>query len=196
MQTSDLNVNNTESDHANAIFRQFQDAIFSREHTYVKTLTKIIFDLLQWQEIAKLSMPKKAAIASFIWTTFRAHFGLLANDITRYRSHVIFQSMRRHFSPVKSLAASGHFIVHRLKMFVKMKVLSPIECFHSRGQHLYKFIGTKESVCIRKEFNSQRIIQSLIFPVIQNGICVFRYGFLFVEKSKKNIVRKHRVSFS
>ena len=33
MQTSDLNVNNTESDQANAIFRQFQDAIFSREHT-------------------------------------------------------------------------------------------------------------------------------------------------------------------
>ena len=48
MQTSDLNVNNTGSDHANAIFRQFQDAVFSTEHTYVKTLTKIIFDLLQW----------------------------------------------------------------------------------------------------------------------------------------------------
>ena len=32
-----------------------------------------------------------------------------------------------------------------------------IECFHSRDQHLCKFIGTKESVCIRKEFNSQRI---------------------------------------
>ena len=29
--------------------------------------------------------------------------------------------------------------------------------FHSRGQHLCKFIGTKESVCIRKEFNSHRI---------------------------------------
>ena len=55
MQTSDLNVNNTESDHTNSIFRQFQDAIFSREHTSVKTLTKIIFDLLQWQEIATLS---------------------------------------------------------------------------------------------------------------------------------------------
>ena len=66
MQTSDLNVNNTESDHANAIFRRFQDAIFSREHTSVKTLTKIIFDLLQWQEIETLSLPKKAAIASFI----------------------------------------------------------------------------------------------------------------------------------
>ena len=31
-----------------------------------------------------------------------------------------------------------------------------IECFHSRGQHLCKFIGTKQSVCIRKEFNSHR----------------------------------------
>ena len=31
-----------------------------------------------------------------------------------------------------------------------------IECFHSRGQHLCKFIGTKESVCIRKDFSSQR----------------------------------------
>ena len=31
-----------------------------------------------------------------------------------------------------------------------------IECFYSRGQHLCKFIGTKESVCIRKEFNSHR----------------------------------------
>ena len=32
-----------------------------------------------------------------------------------------------------------------------------IECFHSRRQHLCKFIGTKESVCIRKEFSCQRI---------------------------------------
>ena len=32
-----------------------------------------------------------------------------------------------------------------------------IESFHSRGQHLSKFIRTKESVCIRKEFSSYRI---------------------------------------
>ena len=32
-----------------------------------------------------------------------------------------------------------------------------IERFHSRGQHLCKFIGTKESVFIRKEFKSHRI---------------------------------------
>ena len=31
-----------------------------------------------------------------------------------------------------------------------------IECFHSRGQHVCKFIVTKKNVCIRKEFNSQR----------------------------------------
>ena len=92
MQTSDLNVNNTQSDHANAIFRRFQDAILSREHTYVKTLTKIIFDLLQWQEIATLSLPKKATIASFISTTFRGHFCLGANDIARNRSRVIFST--------------------------------------------------------------------------------------------------------
>ena len=30
------------------------------------------------------------------------------------------------------------------------------QCFHSRGQRLCKFMRTKESVCITKEFNSQR----------------------------------------
>ena len=38
-----------------------------------------------------------------------------------------------------------------------MQSTKTIECFHSRGQHLCKFIGTKEGVCIRKEFNSLRI---------------------------------------
>ena len=31
------------------------------------------------------------------------------------------------------------------------------ERVHSPGQHLCKFIATKESVCIRQEFNSHRI---------------------------------------
>ena len=81
MQTSDLNVNKTESDHPTAIFRQFQEAIFSRERISVKTSTKTIFDLLQRQEIATLSLLIKAVIASFISTTFRGHFYLGANDI-------------------------------------------------------------------------------------------------------------------
>ena len=37
------------------------------------------------------------------------------------------------------------------------KKRTEIDRFHSRGQHLCKFIGTKESVYIRKEFNSHRI---------------------------------------
>ena len=36
------------------------------------------------------------------------------------------------------------------------KYLISIECFHSRGQHVCKFTGTKERVCIIKEFNSNR----------------------------------------
>ena len=32
-----------------------------------------------------------------------------------------------------------------------------MERFQSRVQHLCKFIGTKENVCIRKESNSHRI---------------------------------------
>ena len=54
MQTSDLNVNNTESDHATAIFRQFQDAIFSREHTSVKTSTKILQKRAFFEPVNKL----------------------------------------------------------------------------------------------------------------------------------------------
>ena len=54
-----------------------QDAIFSREHNPVKTLTKIIFDLLQWQKIATLSPPKKAGSLF----SFEQHFaGIFASE--------------------------------------------------------------------------------------------------------------------
>ena len=55
--------------------------------------------------------------------------------------------------PIKMLIKTDHlgFIVPAGKK------LKPIECFHSRDQHLCKFIGTEESVCIRMELNSQRI---------------------------------------
>ena len=57
---------------------------------------------------------------------------------------VTFKGVLRHLSR----------LAHTRKTYV---LFEPIECFHSRDQHLCKFIGTKESVCIRKEFNSQRI---------------------------------------
>ena len=40
---------------------------------------------------------------------------------------------------------------------VVLRIITIIKRFHSRDQHLCKFIGTKESVYIRKEFNSHRI---------------------------------------
>ena len=50
-----------------------------------------------------------------------------------------------------------------------------IDRFHSRGQQLCKFIGTKESFYIRKEFNPHRI-----GLVHQNGrrfvVLVHQYG--------------------
>ena len=46
-----------------------------------------------------------------------------------------------------------------LSVFVKLAIWAHKnykERFRSRGQHLCKFIGTKESVNIRKEYNSHR----------------------------------------
>ena len=47
--------------------------------------------------------------------------------------------------------------IGRIGLGLNSQFPASIECFHSRGQHLCKFIGTKENVCIRKEFNSHRI---------------------------------------
>ena len=44
-----------------------------------------------------------------------------------------------------------------LEVFYAPYDLLDIERFHSRGQHISKFIGTKESLCIRKEFNFHRM---------------------------------------
>ena len=41
-------------------------------------------------------------------------------------------------------------------MIMNLYGAKTILCFHSRAQHLCKFTGTKESVYIRKEFNSHR----------------------------------------
>ena len=46
--------------------------------------------------------------------------------------------------------------IDRCSFPIGMFIYHSIECFHSRGQHICKSIGTKESVCIRKEFNSHR----------------------------------------
>ena len=62
-----------------------------------------------------------------------------------------------------------------------------IECFHSRGQHLCRFIGTKESVCIRKEFNSQRIDLGH-----QHGC---RFIVLGHQYGRRDVMWKHSIVF-
>ena len=44
-----------------------------------------------------------------------------------------------------------------LQMLYFIQIFYTLGRFHSHGRHLCKFVGTKESVCIRKEFNSNRI---------------------------------------
>ena len=51
--------------------------------------------------------------------------------------------------------------------------LERIECFHSRGQHLCKFIGTKGSVCITNEFNSHRIHWELVWDTNMAAVSLF-----------------------
>ena len=45
-----------------------------------------------------------------------------------------------------------------LPHLLTQRKMKSIEYFHSRGQHICKFIGTKESVYIRKEFNSTGLV--------------------------------------
>ena len=65
--------------------------------------------------------------------------------------------------------------------------LFEIECFHSRGQHLCKFIGTKESVCLRKEFKSHRT-----YLGHQHGR---RFIVLEHQYGRRDVMWKHSQSF-
>ena len=61
------------------------------------------------------------------------------------------------------------------------------ECFHSRGQHLCKFIRTKESVCIRKELNSHRICLGH-----QHGL---RFIVVGHQYGRRYVTWKHSVAY-
>ena len=61
-----------------------------------------------------------------------------------------------------------------------------IECFQYRTQYLYKFIGTKGGVCIRKEFNSHRICLGH-----QHGR---RYIVLGHQYGRRDVMWKHPIN--
>ena len=65
---------------------------------------------------------------------------------------------------------------HKLFGESKTEQNQNIERFHSRDQQLCKFIGTKESVCIRKVFNSP----GLAWYTAVSLFLVHQYGRLFI----------------
>ena len=67
--------------------------------------------------------------------------------ITNKEAHMIFGNMNKESEGSSQTANIGKNGQREFQIIL---------CFHSRGQHLCKFIGTKESVYIRKEFNSHR----------------------------------------
>ena len=75
--------------------------VFSREHTYVKTLTKIIFDLLQWQEICNAVTAKKGCHRYFHPNNISRAFSPRSQwHYPKWITCHFLQSMRRHFSPL------------------------------------------------------------------------------------------------
>ena len=78
----------------------------------------------------------------------------------------------------------------------KHKMLWLIERFHSRGQRLCKFNGTKKNVYIRKEFNSHRIClkhqHGRPFIVLEHQYG--RFDVMWKRSILKVIKVKHRVA--
>ena len=69
---------------------QFQEALSTRQHISLKISTKIIFDLLQWQQNHNTTTDKKKpAIFSFILTMFRGDFASKPMTLPEI-DHVIF----------------------------------------------------------------------------------------------------------
>ena len=67
-------------------------------------------------------------------------------------SYILLVLLRSGCFP--SVPFSSRERIENTKNIWGLNKFKSIEHFYSRGQHLCKFIGTKERVCIRKEFNS------------------------------------------
>ena len=73
----------------------------------------------------------------------------LQNHLTRLRDHYKFINMNITYR-FRDCAK----LFRRPTFFNELFYTPSIECFHSRGLHLCKCFGTKEIICIRKEFIS------------------------------------------
>ena len=109
-------------------------------------------------EIRNKNLPGCCACSIKPW---RAWKGIKGRDFQRTCTWITNQGQIILLSGVSTrrFYLANQLVMLRLKVHALTKHLQStqgIECFHSRGQHLCKFTGTKESVCIRKEFNSHR----------------------------------------
>ena len=98
---------------------QFQEALSTRQHISLKISTKIIFDLLQWQQNHNTTTDKKLP---FLLSCGQHFAGILPlsqwlcrKSTTRFMS----RRMRRHFSPVKRVSS----LILRAKPWLANKVL-------------------------------------------------------------------------
>ena len=83
---------------------------------------------------------------------------LMQDKVVAYKR----RSSTGRIKKISSNVNTWRYYLTSLKLNIQFRIdvtihLSPCRVFHSRGQHLCKFIGTKGGVCIRKELNSHRI---------------------------------------
>ena len=98
------------------------------------------------------SFPRRVPDCFVLYSITLHHQPLIHPGPERKPGERIFKkaiSKQNKLSVILAFYSCVHF-------WLRYSWILPIECFHSRGQHLRKFIRTKESVCIRKEFNSHR----------------------------------------
>ena len=111
---------------------------------------QICLNKRQFVPYKKGSTPK-----GLVWGTEMAAVSWSWDNNMRWRrAKTLYYSWRKNRILTMEIYLIHFYLTSSLHV---QTITASIECFHSRGQHLCKFIGTKESVCIRKEFNSQRI---------------------------------------
>ena len=91
----------------------------------------------------------------FTWLTVFRKDGLGLLSLPR----ILFGPCQSYFAAICAVSRDLASLCKNISLLEVSKVISKmnkIQCFHSRGQHLCKFIESKEGVCIRKEFNFQR----------------------------------------
>ena len=103
---------------------------------------------------------------------------MVNKSVTLFDSRSSGSSVARYWHHCWSHCAFPDYLYGRKKGEKEKKryesdfqLLTAILCFHSHGQHLCKFIGTKESVYIRKTWPPWRYVKTHNSPLQRIGPC-------------------------